>query len=101
MRILFVTETVPYPLDSGGRIKTFHTLRMLASAHEVRLHAFIRDEGQRVHRAPLEALGVPTALHLVPRSPVREVWFAARSLTTSIARCSRRWRPRPRRGGPT
>ena len=35
MRILFLTETVPYPLDSGGRIKTFHTLRMLAGAHDV------------------------------------------------------------------
>ncbi len=46
MRILFITETVPYPLDSGGRIKTFHTLRMLASAHEVRLHAFIREHGE-------------------------------------------------------
>jgi glycosyltransferase involved in cell wall biosynthesis len=80
MRILFITETVPYPLDSGGRIKTFHTLRMLASAHEVRLHAFIRDEAQRAHRPALEALGVPTTLHLVPRSILREAWFAARSL---------------------
>jgi glycosyltransferase involved in cell wall biosynthesis len=80
MRILFITETVPYPLDSGGRIKTFHTLRMLAGAHQVRLHAFIRDEAQREHRQALEALGVPTTLHLVPRSLPREAWFAARSL---------------------
>jgi len=80
MRILFITETVPFPLDSGGRIKTFHTLRMLAGAHEVRLHAFIRDDAQRAHRAALEAEGVPTTLHLVPRSIGREAWFAARSL---------------------
>jgi len=80
MRILFLTETVPYPLDSGGRIKTFHTLRMLAGPHEVRLHAFIRDDAQRAHRARLEALGVPTTLHLVPRSAAREAWFALRSL---------------------
>jgi glycosyltransferase involved in cell wall biosynthesis len=80
MRILFVTETVPYPLDSGGRIKTFHTLRMLAGAHLVRLHAFIRHEAQRAHRAPLEALGVPTTLHLVARSAAREAWFALRSV---------------------
>jgi glycosyltransferase involved in cell wall biosynthesis len=80
MRILFITETVPYPLDSGGRIKTFHTLQMLAGAHDVRLHAFIRDAAQRAHQAPLEALGVPTRLHLVPRSIGREAWFALRSL---------------------
>ena len=80
MRILFLTETVPYPLDTGGRIKTFHTLRMLARAHEVRLHAFIRDEGQRAYQAPLDALGVRTTLHLLTRSVAGEAWFAMRSL---------------------
>jgi len=43
MRILFLTETVPFPLDSGGRIKTFHTLRILSREHDVHCHAFIRD----------------------------------------------------------
>ncbi len=80
MRILFVTETVPFPLDSGGRIKTYHTLRMLAGAHEVRLHAFIRDEAQQAHLPHLDALGVSTTLHLVPRSLSREAWFALRSV---------------------
>jgi glycosyltransferase involved in cell wall biosynthesis len=80
MRVLVVTETVPYPLDSGGRIKTFHTLEILRRAHEVRLHAFIRDGAQRAHQAPLEALGVPTTLHLLQRSLPKEAWFAARSL---------------------
>jgi glycosyltransferase involved in cell wall biosynthesis len=108
MRILFISETVPFPLDSGGRIKTFHTLRMLASAHEVRLHAFIRDEAQRAHRAALEAVGVPTTLHLVSRSMAREAWFAVRSLAgapysvgrhydravfAAIAAEAGRWRP--------
>lgn len=80
MRVLVVTETVPYPLDSGGRIKTYHTLEILTRAHEVRLHAFIRDQSQRGHQAALEALGVPTTLHLVRRSVPREAWFAARSV---------------------
>ena len=80
MRILFLTETVPYPLDTGGRIKTFNTLRMLAGPHQVRLHAFIRDEAQRVHRGPLDALGVATTLHLLARSVPGEAWFALRSL---------------------
>ena len=43
MRLLFITETIPYPLDSGGRIKTYHTLCSLARGHEVHCHAFIRD----------------------------------------------------------
>ncbi|MBL8136154.1 MAG: glycosyltransferase [Acidobacteria bacterium] len=80
MRILFLTETIPYPLDSGGRIKTYHTLRMLAAAHEVRAHAFIREAGQRALLESLSSLGVAVALHLVPRSLSREAWFALRSL---------------------
>ncbi len=80
MRILFITETVPFPLDSGGRIKTYHTLQMLAGQHDVRLHAFIRDEAQRAYQPRLEALGVATTLHLVGRSAAREAWMAARSV---------------------
>ena len=109
MRILFLTETVPYPLDSGGRIKTFHTLRMLADAHEVRLHAFIRDDAQRVHRGPLEALGVPTdaAPGAAVGGPARPgspcaVWPGApysvgrhfdAAVFAAVAGRSRRWRP--------
>ena len=108
MRILFLTETVPYPLDSGGRIKTFHTLRMLADTHQVRLHAFIREAAQRDHQGALEAIGVPTTLHMVARSTAREAWFAVRSLTgapysvgrhfdraafLAVAADARAWRP--------
>jgi polysaccharide biosynthesis protein PslH len=37
MRILFITENLPYPLDSGGRIRSFHTLKGLARRHDVTL----------------------------------------------------------------
>lgn len=108
MRILFITETIPYPLDSGGRIKTYHTLRMLAPAHEVRVHAFIRDAAQAAHRPALEALGVSVALHHLPRSLAREARAALRSLTAApytverhvdrdvcraIAAAAQDWRP--------
>lgn len=108
MRILLLTETVPYPLDSGGRIKTFNTLRILARAHEVRLHAFIRADQQRAGREVLEALGVPTTLHLLERSWPREAGYVVRSLVgppytvgrhlardafRAMAREVRDWRP--------
>ena len=35
MKILFVTEQFPYPLDSGGNIRTFHVLKQLARKHTV------------------------------------------------------------------
>jgi glycosyltransferase involved in cell wall biosynthesis len=80
MRILFVTETVPYPLDSGGRIKTFYTLQALSSAHEVHCHAFIRDPQQAAAAEPLRRVAASVSLHLTRRSAGREALFAARSL---------------------
>ena len=35
MKILFVTECFPYPLDNGGNLRTYHILRGLAREHEV------------------------------------------------------------------
>lgn len=73
MRLLFLTETVPFPLDAGGRIKTYHTLRILSREHEVHCHAFIRDEGQRRYERDLSSSCHRLTLHLKPRSRVGEV----------------------------
>jgi polysaccharide biosynthesis protein PslH len=37
MRILFITEKFPYPLDSGGNIRTFNIIKGLSQAHEITL----------------------------------------------------------------
>jgi glycosyltransferase involved in cell wall biosynthesis len=85
MRILFLTETIPAPLDSGGRIKTFHTLGVLSSRHEVHCHAFIREPGQRAHAAMLEGRCASLMLHVVGRSTWREATIAARAALTARA----------------
>jgi glycosyltransferase involved in cell wall biosynthesis len=83
MRILLITETVPYPLDTGGRIKTWHTLRALARAHEVHCHAFVRTTAQRdAAMGPLAAQCRSVTLHLLRRQPLRELGYMARSLAT-------------------
>lgn len=46
MKILFLAHLLPLPLDSGGKIKSFHTLKALASEHEVRLLAYTRGENE-------------------------------------------------------
>jgi polysaccharide biosynthesis protein PslH len=78
MRILFLTETVPFPLDSGGRIKTFHTLRILSQEHEVHCHAFIRNEAQRAYERELQSCCQTLTLHLKQRSNLDEAksWLA-------------------------
>jgi glycosyltransferase involved in cell wall biosynthesis len=85
MRILLITETVPYPLDTGGRIKTWHTLRALARQHEVHCHAFVRDTAQRdAALGPLRGICQSVDLHLLPRRRSREIAYLARSLATGI-----------------
>jgi len=37
MHILFITEKFPYPLDSGGKIRTYHILKGLSQEHDVTL----------------------------------------------------------------
>jgi len=45
MRILFLTQIIPYPLDAGPKVKTFHVLRYLINkGHNVHLITFIRPE---------------------------------------------------------
>jgi glycosyltransferase involved in cell wall biosynthesis len=85
MRILLITETVPYPLDTGGRIKTWHTLRALGRQHEVHCHAFVRTSAQRdAAIGPIGAICASVDLHLLPRQPARELAYMARSLTSGV-----------------
>ncbi len=44
MKILFLAFEVPYPLDRGGRIKTFHYLKALTRHHQVSLVALTRTQ---------------------------------------------------------
>jgi sugar transferase (PEP-CTERM/EpsH1 system associated) len=47
MRVLFLAFEFPYPLDRGGRVKTFHYLEALARHHEVTLVALSRSPLER------------------------------------------------------
>ena len=37
MRVLVLSPSLPWPLDAGGRIRTFHLLRELRRSHEIAL----------------------------------------------------------------
>ena len=64
MRILFLTQIIPYPPDAGPKVKTWHVLRYLAGlGHEVVLASFVRPEEEQ-HVAALRA--VCKAVHTVP-----------------------------------
>lgn len=42
--ILFLTQVLPYPLNSGAKIRAYYVLRQLAQRHEVTLLSFVRED---------------------------------------------------------
>lgn len=56
MKILMLTPYLPYPLHSGGQIRTYNLLKKLAKDHEVTLYALIKDWSEQAgleHLTPL------------------------------------------------
>lgn len=82
MRILFLTQIVPYPPDAGPKVKTWNSLRYLASqGHDVVLATFVRPE-ERDHLA--EVRNVCSQVHPVPlkRSRIGDLGYWIRSLAS-------------------
>ena len=75
MRILFLTQIIPYPPNAGPRVKTWHVLRYLHErGHDVTLASYVRDE-ERPYVTKLNE--VCTAVHTIPitRSRVADVGY--------------------------
>lgn len=84
MRILFLTQVLPFPLDAGPKIRAYYVLRYLAAHHQVTLLSFVRDTD---HPEAIDHLrSLCEAIHTVPmaRSRVMDVWHLLRSLPTSV-----------------
>lgn len=47
MKILMITPYLPYPLVSGGQIRSYNLLKNLSKKHEITLVSFIRDPGEK------------------------------------------------------
>lgn len=46
MKILMITPYLPYPLVSGGQIRTYNLLKNLSLKHQITLASFIRDTNE-------------------------------------------------------
>lgn len=75
MKILLLTQILPYPPDAGPKVKTWHVLRYLQEAgHEVVLASFVRPEEEpflpeiRKHCAEVHA--VP-----IRRSKITDIYY--------------------------
>ncbi len=47
MKILMLTPYLPYPLYSGGQIRTYNLLKNLSKKHEITLFSFIRNISEK------------------------------------------------------
>lgn len=60
MRILFLSQRVPYPPNRGDKITTWRLLERMRRHHEVRVIAFAHDDGDREAARHLNSIGIPT-----------------------------------------
>lgn len=81
MRVLLLTQVLPYPPDSGPKIKTYNVIKYLAKRHLVTLVSFVRGD-QSGHVRSLKQYC--QAVHTVPmeRGAVRDAWYVGLSFLT-------------------
>lgn len=54
MRILMLTPYLPYPLLSGGQVRSYNLLKQISQEHEVTLFSLIKDESEKENIPELE-----------------------------------------------
>jgi len=74
MKILFLSQLVPYPPDAGPKVRSYRVLQYLADAgHEITLVAFRRDEDRAENIAYLERYCSAVHTVLMRRSRIQDV----------------------------
>jgi len=82
MHILFLTQIIPYPPDSGPKVKTWHVLRyLLGRGDRVTLVSFVRPEEEQ-HIPALRAQGLEVISVPMHRSRIKDIGYLARTLIT-------------------
>lgn len=79
MKILMLTPYLPYPLWSGGQIRTFNLLKQLSVKHEITLFSFIREKKEEEYVKKLKDITEEVKI-FVKRPP-----FSLTSLTLAAA----------------
>jgi sugar transferase (PEP-CTERM/EpsH1 system associated) len=70
MRILWLKTDLLLPLDKGGKLRTWHLMRHLATRHEITYLAFADPDDDPQHRAGMRE--VAQVVETVPRVEVRK-----------------------------
>ena len=82
LRILFLTQIVPYPPDAGPKVKTWHVLRFLAAmGYEIHLVTYVRAEEEK-HLDTLRELCAQVYPVPIRRSRIMDGFYWLRSNLT-------------------
>ena len=84
MRIQFMTQVLPFPLDAGPKLRAHHVIRYLAEAgHQVHLLSFIRPGETDEHVNVVRRMCASVETVPMVRSRMRDVRDGIRSVWTS------------------
>jgi glycosyltransferase involved in cell wall biosynthesis len=82
MRVLLLTQILPYPPDAGPRVKTWHVLQHLAQrGHRITIVSFVRPE-ERAHLPAVMAHCDRVVAVPLRRSRLADGWHLLRSRLT-------------------
>ena len=81
MNILYLSQLVPYPIDAGPKVRSYHVLQYLASAgHDVTLVAFERPNDQPEQLAHLRRYCSDIYTIPIVRSRAKDLWHLGLSV---------------------
>lgn len=80
MRVLLLTQVLPYPPDSGPKVKTYYVLKYLAQQHRVTLVSFVRSEDKPEYIRHLETLCERVITVPITRAKKDDLRFLGQSL---------------------
>lgn len=89
MRVAFVTARPPYPLNTGGRIRTFHLLKQISRIHDVTLITAAEGAHDHAALAGLRDALAGCSIKAVEVPPRRAVWRRPSQVTRML------WGPLP------
>lgn len=81
MNVLFLTQVLPYPPDSGPKVKTWNVIKSLAKDHDITLVSFIRGD-QSADVAHLESICQAVHTIEIKRGMIRDMWALTVSFLT-------------------
>lgn len=80
MKILVLSAVLPYPLDSGGKVRIYHLLKRLSTQHEIHLCTFLRTSQEEQYVQSLPFLASVTTMY---RGTAWQANHIARSFASS------------------